>query len=102
MKQAEDIFTIDMLGDSLTAAQQLAVMKHEAFHAMRDIMEAERKAEREQPAPSKYRFRFYVTTREGATIEWVGLTAKRAKDMYAYTSQSQPSNVTAFGWEELK
>jgi hypothetical protein len=99
MKQAEDIFTIDMLGDSLTAAQQLAVMKHEAFHAMRDIMEAERKAE---VRPNKYRFRFYVTTREGATIEWVGLTAKRAKDMYAYTSQSQPSNVTAFGWEELK
>jgi hypothetical protein len=52
--------------------------------------------------PSKYRFRFYVTTREGATTEWTGLTAKRAKDMYAYTSQSQPSNVTAFGWEELK
>ena len=99
MKQAEDIFTIDMLGDSLTAAQQLAVMKHEAFHAMRDIMEAERKAE---VRPNKYRFRFYVTTREGATTEWVGLTAKRAKDMYAYTSQSQPSNVTAFGWEELK
>lgn len=54
-----------------------------------------------ESAPSKYRFRFYVTTREGVTTEWTGLTAKRAKDMYAYTSQSQPSNVTAFGWEEV-
>jgi hypothetical protein len=52
--------------------------------------------------PSKFRFRFYVTTRDGATTEWTGLTAKRAKDMYAYTAQSQPSNVTAFGWEEMK
>jgi hypothetical protein len=79
MKQAEDTTTIDMynpeLGDSLTT---------------------------QDAAPSKYRFRFYVTTREGVTTEWTGLTAKRAKDMYAYTSQSQPSNVTAFGWEELK
>jgi hypothetical protein len=78
MKQAEDLFTQELpeLGNPLTA--QGATI------------------------PSKYRFRFYVTTREGATTEWTGLTAKRAKDMYAYTSQSQPSNVTAFGWEELK
>ena len=99
MKQPEDIYTMDMLGNPLTAAQQLAVRKHEAFHAMCDIGEAERKAE---VRPNKFRFRFYVTTREGATTEWTGLTAKRAKDMYAYTSQSQPSNVTAFGWEEMK
>jgi hypothetical protein len=80
MKQAEDLFTQELpeLGNPLTTQDT-------------------------QPsAPSKYRFRFYVTTREGATTEWTGLTAKRAKDMYAYTSQSQPSNVTSFGWEELK
>jgi hypothetical protein len=77
MKQAEDIYTMDLLGESLTTQDT-------------------------PMTPSKYRFRFYVTTREGATTEWTGLTAKRAKDMYAYTSQSQPSNVTAFGWEELK
>ena len=99
MKQAEDIYTLDLLGNPLTAAQQLAVMKHESFHAMRDIMEAERKAE---VRPNKFRFRFYITTREGATTEWTGLTRKRARDMHAYTSQSQPSNVTAFGWEELE
>ena len=77
MKQAEDLFTQELpeLGNSLTT---------------------------QDTQPSKFRFRFYVTTREGATTEWTGLTAKRAKDMYAYTSQSQPSNVTAFGWEELK
>jgi hypothetical protein len=80
MKQAEDLFTQELpeLGNSLTTQGATT------------------------PAPSKYRFRFYVTTREGATTEWTGLTAKRAKDMYAYTSQSQPSNVTSFGWEELK
>ena len=54
-----------------------------------------------ESAPSKYRFRFYVTTREGVTTEWTGLTAKRAKDMYAYTAAHQPSNVTGFGWEEV-
>jgi hypothetical protein len=52
------------------------------------------------PTPSKYRFRFYIRTTDGNETEWRGLTAKRAKDMYAYTQQSQPSNVTGFGWEE--
>jgi hypothetical protein len=52
--------------------------------------------------PNKYRFLFHIRTLDGAVVEWTGLTAKRAKDMYAYTEQSQPSNVTAFGWEELK
>tara|TARA_R110000868_G_scaffold52064_1_gene164734 strand:+ start:157 stop:387 length:231 start_codon:yes stop_codon:yes gene_type:complete len=76
MKQAEDLFTQELpeLGNPLTTHH----------------------------TPSKFRYRFYITTREGATTEWTGLTAKRAKDMYAYTSQSQPSNVTAFGWEESK
>ena len=46
-------------------------------------------------------YKFWVSTREEYT-EWTGLTAKRAKDMYAYTNQSQPSNVTSFGWEEMK
>lgn len=54
------------------------------------------------PPVGKYNFRFYVTTREGATTEWTGLTKTRARQMHAYTSQSQPSNVTAFGWEECK
>lgn len=80
MKQAIDTKTIDMynpeLGNSLTTQGA--------------------------GTPNKFRFRFHITTRDGATTEWTGLTAKRAKDMYAYTSQSQPSNVTAFGWEETK
>ena len=50
----------------------------------------------------KFKYRFYITTRDGATTEWTGLTRKRARDMHAYTEQSQPSNVTAFGWELLK
>ena len=75
MKQAEDKYTMDLLGDSLTTQDK---------------------------EPSKYRFRFYITTREGVTTECSGLTAKRDKDMYSYTSQSHPSNVTAFGWEDCK
>ena len=47
-------------------------------------------------------YRFYVKTAEGTEVEWTGLTAKRAKDMYAYTNQSNPSNVISFGWEEIK
>ena len=85
MKQAEDLFTQELpeLGNPLTSQD---TMFPKAISG----------------TPNKFRFRFYVTTREGATTEWTGLTAKRAKDMYAYTSQSQPSNVTSFGWEELK
>lgn len=79
MKQDIDKFTADMWGD------------------VRDSLTTHT-----PNTPSKFRFRFYITTREGATTEWTGLTAKRAKDMHAYTTQSQPSNVTAFGWEELK
>ena len=99
MKQANDLFTLELpgLGTSLTTAQQLAVMKHEAFHAMRDIVEAERKAKREQP---KTRYRFYVKSHDGLTTEWCGLTKKQARDMYAYTNAHQPSNVIAYGWEE--
>jgi hypothetical protein len=77
MKQAIDTFTRELpgLGDSLTQGAT---------------------------TPSKHCFSFYIRTASGATTEWTGLTAKRAKDMYAYTQQSQPSNVTAFGWKEEK
>jgi hypothetical protein len=92
MKQAEDLFTQELpeLGDSLTGtpvAKPLVDVTTQGAVA---------------PAPSKYRFRFFLGLTDGTEIEWTGLTAKRAKDMYAYTSQSQPSNVTAFGWEECK
>lgn len=79
MKQAEDKYTMDLLGDSLTTQGVSSIH-----------------------TPSKFRFRFYIRTTDGNETEWRGLTAKRAKDMYAYTTQSQPSNVTAFGWEEVQ
>lgn len=51
-------------------------------------------------------YRFYIVVRDGAggdnETEWRGLTRKQARDMYAYTAAHQPSNVTAFGWEEIK
>ena len=47
-------------------------------------------------------FRFYVATAEGTEVEWTGLTLTKAKQMYAYTNASNPSNVISFGWEELK
>lgn len=75
MKQAIDTFTFELpgLGDSLT--------NYMATNA------------------NKFKYRFYITTRDGATVEWTGLTKKRAHDMHAYTEQSQPSNVIGFGWE---
>ena len=76
MKQAADTFTQELpgLGNSLT----------------------------ESAISDRFKYRFHIRTTEGAVIEWTGLTRKRARDMYAYTEQSQPGNVTAFGWEELK
>lgn len=82
MKQPEDNLTIDMLGEPLTT--QGATPQATPSN------------------PNKFCFRFYIRTLDGAVTEWTGLTAKRAKDMYAYTAQSQPSNVSSFGWEELK
>ena len=41
---------------------------------------------------------FYITTADGETTEWTGLSYKRARDMHAYTSAHQPSNVTSHGW----
>jgi hypothetical protein len=53
-----------------------------------------------EPKPTVYMF--YVETMDGETIEWHGLTLTKAKQMYAYTNQTQPSNVTRYGWEEEK
>lgn len=41
---------------------------------------------------------FYITTADGETTEWAGLSYKKARDMHAYTAASQPSNVTGYGW----
>lgn len=51
---------------------------------------------------AKTYYRFYVKAHDGLTTEWTGLSKKQARDMYAYTSAHQPSNVIAFGWEETK
>lgn len=74
MKQAIDTFTTDMY-DSDTIA------------LVRDSL-----------TTNRFNYRFHIRTVDGAVIEWTGLTAKRAKDMNAYTEQSQPSNVASFGW----
>jgi hypothetical protein len=47
-------------------------------------------------------YRFYIETTEGTEVEWHGLTLTKAKQMYAYTNASNPSNVTRCGWEEMK
>jgi hypothetical protein len=47
-------------------------------------------------------YRFYVETTEGTEVEWTGLTLTKAKQMYAYTNASNPSNVVRSGWEEMK
>lgn len=53
---------------------------------------------------SKYTetYRFYIKDMDGNETEWCGLTRKQARDMYAYTDAHQPSNLTAYGWEEVK
>ena len=46
------------------------------------------------------RYTFYIETTNGETIEWTGLSYKKARDMQAYTLASYPSNVTSSGWFE--
>ena len=48
------------------------------------------------------RYTFYVEDAQGSKTTWTGLSMKRARDMYAYTNASQPSNVHRFGWFEEK
>jgi hypothetical protein len=54
------------------------------------------------PDNSKVYHRFFIGLTDGTEIEWRGLSRKQARDMYAYTQQSQPSNMTGCGWEECK
>lgn len=45
-------------------------------------------------------YRFYVHLRDGTEVEWRGLTRKQARDMYAFTRNRTPDNVSGYGWEE--
>jgi predicted mannosyl-3-phosphoglycerate phosphatase (HAD superfamily) len=86
MKQAIDTFTADMWADGTSSSGYATGVP------VRDSLT-------EKVISDKFKYRFYIRTNDGATTEWTGLTRKRARDMHAYTEQSQPSNVTAFGWE---
>jgi hypothetical protein len=48
------------------------------------------------------RYRFYIETEDGQTIEWRGLTDRMAKAMYTQTDNHTPSNVKAYGWEVIE
>lgn len=55
----------------------------------------------DEPVPASKRYRFYIRLTNGEEVEWTGLTKKQARDMYAYTDKTMPSNVTRCGWEEI-
>jgi hypothetical protein len=46
------------------------------------------------------RYTFYTITRSGERTEWTHLSKTKAVQMNAYTSKHQPSNLSAWGWEE--
>ena len=48
---------------------------------------------------TKATYEFYVRDHNGNETRWTGLTKTKAQQMQAYTSQSNPCNVVAFGWE---
>jgi hypothetical protein len=45
---------------------------------------------------------FYIEHNNGTTIEWTGLSFKKARDMLAYTSAHQPCDAVRYGWFEEK
>ena len=53
----------------------------------------------ESTPTKRFVYEFYTRTTNGDETRWTGLTKTKAQQMHAYTSQSQPSNITAFGWE---
>jgi len=79
MKQAEDTTTLELpyMGEVITPDNSTAI-KPKVYH------------------------RFFIGLTDGTEIEWRGLSRKQARDMYAYTQQSQPSDMTGCGWEECK
>ena len=78
MKQAEDTKTVDMFDNDTTPAKP-------------------RKSN-----PKNHTF--YINTRSADgkvhTTAWHGLTRTKARNMYAYTQNHQPSNVVGYGWAE--
>lgn len=55
-----------------------------------------------KPNPKNYTFHVDIRTAEGKlhSVVWRGLTRTKARSMYAYTAQNQPSNVIGYGWAE--
>ena len=45
---------------------------------------------------------FYIILDTGEEVRWPGLTLTQARNMYKWTEDRLPRNVTTFGWEEMK
>lgn len=82
MKQAEDTKTVDMF-DNTTTPTTLPTMTT-------------------RPNPKTFTFHIRTRSADGKvyTTAWHGLTRTKARNMYAYTQNHQPSNVVGYGWAE--
>lgn len=47
------------------------------------------------------RYVFFVCHNNGSEIRWPGLTLTQARNMYKWTSDASPLDVSGFGWEEM-
>jgi len=45
---------------------------------------------------------FYIILDTGEEVRWPGLTLTQARNMYKWTKDRLPRNVSTFGWEEMK
>ena len=75
------------------------MMKQKEDDKTVDMFEVLEKYAPKSSKASKYRF--YIETTGGETIEWRGLSLTVAKSMYNYTDKSQPLHVKRCGWEEI-
>lgn len=57
-----------------------------------------------EPKATVYMFYVVIADDNGGEhcVMWHGLTLTKAKQMYAYTNASNPSNVVRSGWEATK
>lgn len=44
---------------------------------------------------------FYIILDTGEEIRWHGLTLTQVKNMYKWTDDNLPYNVSTYGWEEM-
>jgi hypothetical protein len=48
------------------------------------------------------RYVFYIILASGEEVRWPGLTLTQARNMYKWTRDAAPLDLSTYGWEEMQ